>query len=472
MDRTVGAQEAVGVQAFCEAGGKCSDARLAKPGTHPKDGESERSADKPGTHPKDGESERSADKPGTHPKDGESKRSADKPGTHPKDGESERAEDKKSHLWMETRYKNPDNDPRGVWMSSDLSVKTYSPATDYPITTPSGKTIKPSESRCWSVSKERLQELIADNRIWFGKNGDGVPRLKKFLSEVKEGVTSMTIWLHSEVGHNQDAKKEVKAFNSEDVFTTPKPERLLERILILATNPGDLVLDSFLGSGTTAAVAHKMGRRWIGIELGEHCHTHCIPRLRKVIDGEDPGGITKAVGWKGGGGFRYYRLGPSLIVKDEWGNPIINPEFNAAMLAEAMCKLEGFRYAPSEDIYWIHGKSTETDFIYVTTQFMSKQMLARLSDEVGSERSLLICCSAFRCDPSQFPNLTIKKIPKAVLQKCEWGHDDYSLEVKNLPAAPPTLEQEEPDDRPANSRRKSGKGKPRQASLFDMGGDQ
>ncbi|MBW2103728.1 MAG: site-specific DNA-methyltransferase, partial [Deltaproteobacteria bacterium] len=380
--------------------------------------------------------------------------------------------DKKSHLWMETRYKNPDNDPRGVWMSSDLSVKTYSPATDYPITTPSGKTIKPSESRCWSVSKERLQELIADNRIWFGKNGDGVPRLKKFLSEVKEGVTSMTIWLHSEVGHNQDAKKEVKAFNSEDVFTTPKPERLLERILILATNPGDLVLDSFLGSGTTAAVAHKMGRRWIGIELGEHCHTHCIPRLRKVIDGEDPGGITKAVGWKGGGGFRYYRLGPSLIVKDEWGNPIINPEFNAAMLAEAMCKLEGFRYAPSEDIYWIHGKSTETDFIYVTTQFMSKQMLARLSDEVGSERSLLICCSAFRCDPSQFPNLTIKKIPKAVLQKCEWGHDDYSLEVKNLPAAPPTLEQEEPDDRPANSRRKSGKGKPRQASLFDMGGDQ
>ncbi|RLC11924.1 MAG: site-specific DNA-methyltransferase, partial [Deltaproteobacteria bacterium] len=405
-------------------------------------------------------------------KDGESERSADKPGTHPKDGESERAEDKKSHLWMETRYKNPDNDPRGVWMSSDLSVKTYSPATDYPITTPSGKTIKPSESRCWSVSKERLQELIADNRIWFGKNGDGVPRLKKFLSEVKEGVTSMTIWLHSEVGHNQDAKKEVKAFNSEDVFTTPKPERLLERILILATNPGDLVLDSFLGSGTTAAVAHKMGRRWIGIELGEHCHTHCIPRLRKVIDGEDPGGITKAVGWKGGGGFRYYRLGPSLIVKDEWGNPIINPEFNAAMLAEAMCKLEGFRYAPSEDIYWIHGKSTETDFIYVTTQFMSKQMLARLSDEVGSERSLLICCSAFRCDPSQFPNLTIKKIPKAVLQKCEWGHDDYSLEVKNLPAAPPTLEQEEPDDRPANSRRKSGKGKPRQASLFDMGGDQ
>ncbi|MBW2349419.1 MAG: site-specific DNA-methyltransferase [Deltaproteobacteria bacterium] len=390
----------------------------------------------------------------------------------PSEGWGVRASRGQKEPFMETRYKNPDNDPRGVWMSSDLSVKTYSPATDYPITTPSGKTIKPSESRCWSVSKERLQELIADNRIWFGKNGDGVPRLKKFLSEVKEGVTSMTIWLHSEVGHNQDAKKEVKAFNSEDVFTTPKPERLLERILILATNPGDLVLDSFLGSGTTAAVAHKMGRRWIGIELGEHCHTHCIPRLRKVIDGEDPGGITKAVGWKGGGGFRYYRLGPSLIVKDEWGNPIINPEFNAAMLAEAMCKLEGFRYAPSEDIYWIHGKSTETDFIYVTTQFMSKQMLARLSDEVGSERSLLICCSAFRCDPSQFPNLTIKKIPKAVLQKCEWGHDDYSLEVKNLPAAPPTLEQEEPDDRPANSRRKSGKGKPRQASLFDMGGDQ
>jgi len=212
---------------------------------------------------------------------------------------------------------------------------------------------------------------------------------------------------------------------------------------------------------------HREGGRWIMVELGEHCHNLIIPRLKKVIDGEDDGGITKAGNWKGGGGFRYYRLGPSLIVEDEWGNAVINSEFNAAMLAEAMCKLEGFGYAPSEDVYWIHGKSTETDFLYVTTQFMSKQMLTRLSDEVGPERSLLICCSAFRCDPGQFPNLTIKKIPKAVLKKCEWGHDDYSLEIKNLPKAPPEPE-EQTEDTPAKPRRKFGKGNPAQATLFDF----
>ncbi|MBW1939502.1 MAG: site-specific DNA-methyltransferase [Deltaproteobacteria bacterium] len=248
-----------------------------------------------------------------------------------------------------------------------------------------------------------------------------------------------------------------------------KPESLVQSILELATQKGDLVLDSFAGSGTAGAVAHKMGRRWIMVELGDHCHTHIIPRIKKVIDGKDPGGITKAVNWKGGGGFRYYRLGPSLIVDDEWGNPVINPDFNAEMLAEAMCKLEGFEYAPSEEVYWIHGKSTETDFLYVTTQFMSKEMLTRLSDGVGPERTLLICCAAFRCDPGQFPNLTIKKIPKAVLKKCEWGHDDYSLEIKNLPKAPPEPD-EQTKDTPAKPHRKFGKGNPAQATLFDMEG--
>ena len=138
-------------------------------------------------------------------------------------------------------------------------------------------------------------------------------------------------------------KKEMLAlFSKGELFDTPKPERLLYRILTIATSPGDLVLDSFAGSGTTGAVAHKMGRRWIMVELGEHCHTHIIPRLKKVIDGEDPGGVTEAVGWKGGGGFRYYRLAPSLLEKDKWGNWVINKEYNAAMLAEAVCKLEGF----------------------------------------------------------------------------------------------------------------------------------
>ena len=225
-------------------------------------------------------------------------------------------------------------------------------------------------------------------------------------------------------------------------FDTPKPERLIQRILTLATNPGDLVLDSFLGSGTTAAVAHKMGRRWIGVELGDHCYTHCKVRLDKVIDGEDAGGITKAVGWKGGGGYRFYELAPSLITRDQWGQEVINKEYNPEMLAEAVCKLEGFTYAPSETEYFIHGYSTERDYIYVTTTYLKAEHLRALSDLVGSERTLLVCCKGFSSGV-RLPNLTVKKIPKAVLDKCEYGHDDYSLNVKNLPMSAPELMQDE-----------------------------
>ena len=193
-----------------------------------------------------------------------------------------------------------------------------------------------------------------------------------------------------------------------------------------------------------------MGRRWIMVELGEHCHTHIIPRLKKVIDGEDPGGITKAVNWKGGGGFRYYRLAPSLLEKDKWDNWVINKTYNSAMLAEALCKLEGFIYAPSDSVYWQHGHSTERDFIYVTTANLTHDQLQQLSDEVGADRSLLVLCTAFRARADRYPNLTVKKIPRAVLARCEWGHDDYSLRVENLPhALPPKgqmgLFQEEPD---------------------------
>lgn len=361
----------------------------------------------------------------------------------------------------EARYKNPDNDPRGVWKSTDFSVKTYSATNDYPITTPTGRVVNPPESRCWVTSKERFNELVADNRIWFGKTGNNVPSLKKFLTEVKEGTTSLTIWLHEEVGHNQDAKKEVKQFNSKDVFDTPKPEKLLQRILHLATNPGDLVLDSFAGSGTTGAVAHKMGRRWIMVELGEHCHTHIIPRLQKVIDGTDQGGISKAVNWQGGGGFRYYRLAPTLIVNDAWGNPIINPDYNPEMLAEALAKLEGFTYKPSETLWWQHGFSSERDFIYVTTQTLSVEQLQSLSEEVGDNQSLLVCCAAWRGvtevqAAERFANLSLKKIPKMVLTRCEWGHDDYSLNVVNLPMAEP---EPMPSEKLPENRAKAAKGK-------------
>jgi adenine-specific DNA-methyltransferase len=222
-------------------------------------------------------------------------------------------------------------------------------------------------------------------------------------------------------------------------FATPKPEQLIERVLQIATERGDIVLDSFAGSGTTGAVAHKMGRRWIMVELGEHCHTHVIPRLKKVIDGEDAGGITEANEWKGGGGFRYYKLAPSLLEKDKWGNWVINKEYDANMLAAAVCKHEGFTYSPSDTDWWAHGYSTETDFIYVTTQTLTEDQLVALSEEVGTDRTLLVCCAAYKASAAmlndKLTNLTVKKMPNALLSKCEWGKDDYSLNITKLPVA-------------------------------------
>jgi adenine-specific DNA-methyltransferase len=235
-------------------------------------------------------------------------------------GYSKRADDFKLYPLLRTekqgkRYKNPDNDPWGAWTSSDFSVGPVIPEKVYPIKTPSGREILPPEGRCWVVTKERFKELLADNRIWFGRKGNNVPRQKKFLSEVHEGVIPMTIWLRDEVGDNQEAKREIKEIFKEEreIFTTPKPERLIKRIIELTTKIGDWVLDSFLGSGTTAAVAHKLGRKWIGIELGEHAESLCLPRLKMVVSGGDQAGISNQVGWKGGGGFRYCVLGESLF---------------------------------------------------------------------------------------------------------------------------------------------------------------
>ncbi len=367
---------------------------------------------------------------------------------------------------MNARYKNPDNDPRGPWKSSGLDVKTYSATYDYPITTPSGRIVNPPGSSCWRLSKQRFEEYVKDNRIWFGTNGNSVPAIKRFLSEVQQGSVSKTIWFREEVGDNQEAKKEALSFNSDDVFTTPKPERLIQRILTLATNSGDWVLDSFLGSGTTAAVAHKMGRRWIGIELGEHCHTHCLPRLRKVVDGTDQGGISKAVNWQGGGGFKYYYLAPSLLKKDKHDNWIIDERYNANMLAAAMAKHEGFRYCPDEHIYWKQGRSTEKDYIFITTKFVTVQSLDKIYEEMKPDESLLICCKSFQeaCE-NRYAAITIKKIPKMLLGRCEFGKEDYSLNIINLPVEADTAESEPlPDTKTAS---KKPKRSVRNLPLFD-----
>jgi adenine-specific DNA-methyltransferase len=214
-----------------------------------------------------------------------------------------------------------------------------------------------------------------------------------------------------------------------------KPEFLVRRIIQMLSNEGDIVLDSFAGSGTTGAVAHKMGRRWIMIEIGSHADTHVSPRLQNVVNGADPSGVTLSVNWKGGGGFRYYTLAPSLLEQDRHGNWVISRDYNPAMLAEAMCKHMGFTYEPSQEVYWQQGRSTERDFIYVTTQSLSAEALKLLSAEVGPERSLLVCCKAYETGGDSFDNITVVKIPSAILAKCEWGRDDYSLNIANLPMA-------------------------------------
>lgn len=370
-------------------------------------------------------------------------------------------------------YKNYDNDPRGAWKSGDYTCNKNSderPNLYYPIINPfTGKEVWPKKTSVWRFNPEAHKKNVENNLIWWGKDGkNSVPSFKRFLDTVKKGGTvSQTIWLWDEVGHTQDGKKEQLKLNPNQPFTTPKPEKLIQRILELATQENDLVLDSFAGSGTTGAVAHKMGRRWIMIELGEHCHTHIIPRLQKVIEGSDRGGISKAVNWQGGGGFHYYQLAPSLIVNDRWGNPVINPEYNAIQLAQALCKLEGFTYAQSEVVWWQQGIASERDYIHVTTRNLSVEQLQALADDVG-DKSLLVCCSAFHgvtatIAAERWPNLTLKKIPKMVLERCEWNHDDYSLNVTNLPMAEP----EQPESVAARLKPVKRKAKaPTQGGLF------
>lgn len=332
-------------------------------------------------------------------------------------------------------YRNPNSDPRGLWRGVSLAAQGYRPNQMYTITAPNGRQHKPPAGSCWKVIESKYLELLENGLIYFGKDGNAAPSRKQYLDDI-DGVVPWTWWPHEESGHTDEAKRESQLlFGTDNAFGTPKPERLLFRIIHIATNPGDLVLNSFAGSGTTGAVAHKMGRRWIMVELGDHTLTHIVPRLKKVIDGNDPGGVTEATGWKGGGGFRFCRLAPSLLAKDRFGNWVIAKEYNAAMLAEALCKHLGFTYAPSQDAaeYWRHGDSTEGDFIYVTTQSLTYKSLKKLSEEVGPKRTLLVCCKAFNAKEDGFSNLTVKKIPHSILAKCEWGRDDYSLQIANLP---------------------------------------
>lgn len=320
---------------------------------------------------------------------------------------------------MNSRYKNPDNDPRGPWQSGDLVANEERTNGHFKVTSPfTGKVFDVPSGKHWVYSEENLKTMIAEGRVWFGKNGDAFPRKKRYLSEVMQGRKGSTIWLSDEVGHNQEAKREsIKLFGSQSSFATPKPERLIEQILTLSSDENDLILDSFLGSGTTIAVAQKMKRRWIGVEMGNQAYTHCKVRLDKVVDGED-GGISKAVNWQGGGGYHFYELAPSLLVKND-KLPIyqINSTYTFEMLCEAICKIEGFRYKP-EDVF--HGHSSEKRYIHITTEFINAGYIKSLSAHLAEGQSLLIYGTKIQSDMVLPDNIEVKKIPKDLLEKCDF----------------------------------------------------
>ena len=328
-------------------------------------------------------------------------------------------------------YSNPDNDPNGPWRSGDVRNSLVRPNLMYDIQTPSGKTIHHPE-KGWRFSKETFERELSEGKIVFSEDETRI--IRKIYLKDQIGRVPETIWFADEVGTTRVANTEIKTLDFDTLFDTPKPERLIERVLTLGSNPGDIVLDSFLGSGTTAAVAQKMGRRYIGIELGNHAYTHCVPRLKKVTDGTDQGGISKSQNWKGGSGFKFYELAPSLLKEDKFGNLVINKEYNADMLAAAMAKQEGYTYQPDAEVYWKQGYGSETDYIYSTTQFMTVEALAAIHETMAEGESLLVCCTSFQKECKQaFPNISIKKIPQMLKDRCEFGKDDYSLNIIELP---------------------------------------
>ena len=346
-------------------------------------------------------------------------------------------------------FKNPNNDPRGPWFDGNpISSPAYRENLVFEIETPIGTNIK-SPKNGWRWSRETLKEKMDSGEIYFNKDYTNIKR-RTYLADSK-GLPPSSLWDDiEETGHNRQAKYEQKKLfpkmSKEEWFGTPKPEKLIKKILLVATDEGDLVLDSFLGSGTTSTVAHKMNRKWIGVELGSHCITHTLPRLKMVVDNSDNIGISEEVNWQGGGGFKFYTLAPSLLKKDKFGNEIINPSYNADMLAAAMAKQEGFKYLPHGSTYWKQGQSTEQDFIFTTTQFLTVEALDSVKDEMQLGETLLICCKSFQKEcKGKFGNITIKKIPLMLLGRCEYGKEDYSLNIINMPSEAefPELENEQ-----------------------------
>ena len=329
------------------------------------------------------------------------------------------------------RYKELESDGRRYYWDT-LSRDGLQNPIPVKILCPDGTVLALNSQK----SKETIEEGLANGTIRFSKTKKGWTLHHKVYLKGKQVMRSIL----DEVGTNKTAGDEMLAlFGNAKAFPYPKPENLVQKLIELNTNEGDLVLDSFLGSGTTAAVAHKMGRRWIGVEMGEHAYTHCKVRLDKVINGEQ-GGISKSVNWKGGGGYKFYELAPSLIVEDKFGNPVINKEYNADMLAAAMALHEGFVYSPDENYYWKQGRN-ENAYIYTTTVHLTEAVLDAIAKEMREDEYLVIACKSYDADIERaYKNIKIKKIPQFLLGRCEFGKDNYNLNIVDVPVC------EEEDD--------------------------
>ena len=333
---------------------------------------------------------------------------------------------------------NRKDDKGNVYYTKPLRVMggNVSESLYFPMIAPDGSEVYPLETDgskgCWRWSKKKVDDEF--DRIEWVNGKKGWTPYFRIYAENRRPTPAETIWKHEDVGSNRTSKNEIRALFKQEIFDTPKPEGLIKKVLSISTKPTDIVLDSFLGSGTTAAVAHKMGRRWIGIELGEHAKTHCFPRLKQVVDGEQ-GGISKAVNWQGGGGFKFYTLAPPLLTKDKFGNMVINAEYDAQMLAAAMAKHEGFTFQPDEQKYWKQGRSSEQDYIFTTTQYLTRGILDSISVDLLEEESLLICCTQYEAGlENAYPNINLRKIPTLLLNRCEFKQDsDYSLNIVNSP---------------------------------------
>ncbi len=274
------------------------------------------------------------------------------------------------------------------------------------------------------------------NKVYLIKNGYNSkvaqPRIKMLFAEDYLMVNPCDLWLDiTTTGLEAEGGVEFKK--------SKKPEKLLQRCIEIASQKGDFVLDSFLGSGTTACVAHKMGRKWIGIEMGEHAYTHCKVRLDKIIDNQDSGGITKLVNWKGGGGYRFYELAPTLIKEDAFGQPIINPEYNAEMLAAAVAKHEGYFYNPDSSVFWKQSNNKGNSYLFVTTNHVDSRIVETIKADMKEDEFVLIVCKSFDSNCNGYKNIAIKKIPQSLLKNCEFGVDNYNLNIIN----PPVYEEDE-----------------------------